>query len=502
MKKSTLSFLTLTGLLTAVPSVLASDVKCASVGATKDGALAEQLLGEGFDHLGFISLNRSFVELTRAKTVNVEAAVSTLDCLEQISRARKNLSLRSYDRELALLLKASKDRGAKQAVLRRYAFRTAVQILSKPKLDEEALMALMPTFTGSSVHVSVMQGLIATKLGKPGMAAKSLEAALRLPKEMKAASELERLKPELKLTLARHHYAMGNTAKALAEYESLYRIGKPMQDALIESGWTRLKSGDYAKAIGLSHEMENGKLVNFFTPEASSIGAIAFVENCRYVESKRMIDRFSVKYAPVAKWLAKSGEIGSLYEAAIARAEGAVGAEMVPEAVWSMWSTSEFFRAEQAAIKASFKEERMAGHWISSEVSDASVKARLLKDLAGLASARETSASAIESHLEKMNRSMAKRIAAESERLRFVSIETNRGAGRDLVYLNASPEAKQVDEKWAKNAQVKSKKGTLSWGKAKLADPKAEMWIDEIGGYEAAQLNRCGLKSAVAVSAK
>ena len=41
----------------------------------------------------------------------------------------------------------------------------------------------------------------------------------------------------------------------------------------------------------------------------------------------------------------------------------------------------------------------------------------------------------------------------------------------------------------------KSYTGKFAWGKVEAEDPKAEMWIDEIGGYEAATLDLCKAKA-------
>src|SRR5690606_21010823 len=120
----------------------------------------------------------------------------------------------------------------------------------------------------------------------------------------------------------------------------------------------------------------------------------------------------------------------------------------------------------------------------------------LLANAGKLPSVRTALASRIEAHLTGLNRSMIDRIAAEGERIRFVSIEANQGAGRDLVYRNANPKIAEVEKKLAKEERkAKSYKGKLAWGKAKKDDPNAELWIDEIGAYEAHTLNRCGAKA-------
>ena len=91
---------------------------------------------------------------------------------------------------------------------------------------------------------------------------------------------------------------------------------------------------------------------------------------------------------------------------------------------------------------------------------------------------------------------MVSRIETESERMRFVRVEANQGAGRDLVYRNANPGLNDVEKKVAKeDRKAKSYQGKLDWGKVNAEDPAAEMWVDEIGNYEASSLDRCKAKA-------
>jgi hypothetical protein len=158
-----------------------------------------------------------------------------------------------------------------------------------------------------------------------------------------------------------------------------------------------------------------------------------------------------------------------------------------------MWSSSDVFTSTQNAIQKSFREEQEASEWIADR--PAGVKTALSFDLKKIPAIRERAVSRIESRLARLNGEMLSRIAKESERLRFVGIEANQGAGRDLVFRNANPELNEVEKDLAKaERKAKSYKGKLAWGKAKKDDPAAEMWVDEIGAYEAHTLNRCEAK--------
>ena len=135
----------------------------------------------------------------------------------------------------------------------------------------------------SSAPKAAIQGLRAAARGDAWYSLSPLKAAIAAIESGSAAASVKALDPDLRLAYARGLYAEGQTAAATTQYEKLFAIGKPMQDALLESAWSRLREQNYPKAIGLSHEMQTGKLAGFFAPEAPAILAIAFVENCRPV---------------------------------------------------------------------------------------------------------------------------------------------------------------------------------------------------------------------------
>lgn len=466
-----------------------------SAPAARWPAIAKDLQKKGFLSLAFSSYSRSL----SSPDLKTSECLSILENLLLIQRERKNLVLpvnASFLTQLSVRLQGNED-GTR--LLQKYvftAFMGNVAAESKGNRNREA--ALLGLMMKSPLHARTAAGLIEARSLNFKAANAYLSAVLKeLNEKGDSPEEIVALKPELKLAFARSLYAMGENQAAINEYESLFRIGAPMQDAIIESAWAQLRDSHYAKAIGLSYELETGKLAKFFVPEASSIRAIALLENCRYAEARRSIERFSTLYSPVVGWLKQSGKIDSLYEAAIARAEKKVGSETIPDQVWAMWSSSDLFASLQNSIRSSFSEERAAREWITSAIKQPNLRVVLERDLHAMAQARSESAQKIENHLMKMNQAMLSRISQESERLRFVRIETNQGAGRDLIYLNAHPEIKKL-EKNLKDPKVATRgKGSLHWGKVKLYNPNAETWTDEIGGFEGQALNRCGMTKEI-----
>ena len=447
----------------------------------------------GYENLAFFSLDRAVrASATKADPTDFTTAIRLLD---QVQARNGLVDLPNYDAELAAAAPRAKTAEAREAIAH-YAFRSILQRIGAGAA--KSTWKLLPLVKANAFYASAAKGLLAAANTDYATAKPALRAAISLATGEKAAFQAE-----LKLARARALYATGDDAGAIAEYESLYKIGAPMQDALIESGWAHLRAKNYVKSIGLGVELATGKLSQFFAPEANSIRAISFVENCRYPAARAAIARFSAEYVPVAEWLrlAARGE-HSLYETAIARSEGAIGAETVPERVWSVWSSSDLFVSLQAGIRAAFAEERDAVSWIGDQ-TDARTKATLAADLKKIPRLRARAASRIESHLAKLDASMASRIARESERLRFVRIEANQGAGRDLVFRNANPGLKEVEERVAKeDRKAKSYRGKLAWGKVVAEDPSTEMWIDEIGSYESTTLDRCKAKARYQADAK
>jgi hypothetical protein len=447
---------------------------------------AKSAADAGHLNLAFFGLDR--VIRNSAKKKDPSEFLAAIGCLDQVQERNPLVDLPNYDRDLTQVAKRAKS-GEAKATLAHYAYRSLLQRIGMGAASVKAARSLLPLVRTSPYFEAVTTGMGASARGEYRTAIPALRKAVALASDEKAT-----FKAELILALARALYATGDDSGAIAQYESLYKIGAPMQDALIESAWAQLRSKNYVKAIGLSYELSTGKLSQFFAPEATSIRAIAFVENCRYSEARGVINRFDTEYQAVDRWL-KSASKGdaSIYETAIARAEGAVGAESVPERVWSMWASSDLFMTVQASIRAAFSEERTAPDWIGDQPQ--ALRAGLVADLKKIPELRARGAARVEAHLEKLNEMMSDRIAREFERTRFVRIEANQGAGRDLVFRNANPGLAEVEKKVAKaDRQAKSYDGKLDWGNVKAEDPKAELWIDEIGNFEAASLDRCKAK--------
>jgi hypothetical protein len=474
-----------------------NSVECAPLSSNSSAATwystGRDLANEGFLNLAYFSMERA----TRDPSANVPTSLAALECLAKIEAKNPIVDLPMNASLLTSLSAKTKAGSSERRALEAYAFRSLLQsIANGAKGNSFAVYRQIFSQPGSLRSSALALMAVA---GSPAGDAKTtnlLRAAISEIENGTAGEEAKALRATFRLSLARNLYASGANPAAAAEYEKLFKIGAPMQDALIESAWSQLRAKNYVKSIGFAFELTTGKLSEFFAPEALSIRAISFVENCRFSEAKQAIAKFDAEYRPLAAWLRTAGSSSSLYETAIARSEEAIGADSIPEKAWSMWSGSDVFTSAQNAIQKSFGEEREAAEWIADRTASAAVKSALNFDLKKIGAIRERATSRIENRLARLNGEMLSRIAKESERLRFVGIEANQGAGRDLVYRNANPELNEVEKDFAKaERKAKSYKGKLAWGKAKKDDPAAEMWVDEIGAYEAHTLNRCQAKA-------
>ncbi len=462
-----------------VPVAGAAEIDCPGVKGTPS-----TLVKEGYLTLAFFALDRQ----VRGKSAPADKAAA-IACIDRVQEKNGLVDLPNYDSQVARLSGQAEFRSQ----VARFAFRSILQRTAAvpAKKLARANATLVSAVKGSKYEAAAQGWMTAMVASQTGAARAALTKA-----SSELADETAALRASLGLALARAHYASGNDAAAIAEYEKLFKIGAPMQDALIESAWAHLRSKNYAKSLGLSVELSTGKLSQFFAPEALAIRAIGFVENCRYAESRGAISSFASTYKPVANWLKKEAP-ASLYETAVARAEGEIGEEAVPSLVWSVWSSSDLFVSLQSGIQKSFVEELEAAEWL---VEDEGLKGAALAnanaDLKKIPGMRARAASRIEKHLASLNASMVSRIDRESERMRFVRVEANQGAGRDIVYRNANPELAKVEKKLKKqDRKAKSYQGKLAWGDAQAEDPKAELWIDEIGNFEAKALDRCKAKA-------
>jgi tetratricopeptide (TPR) repeat protein len=76
-------------------------------------------------------------------------------------------------------------------------------------------------------------------------------------------------------------------------------------DALFEESWAYFMAGDYPRALGNIHTIQAPYFPGSFFPEADILKAVIYFSNCNYEAATTVVARFSKRYQPLRKELAK-----------------------------------------------------------------------------------------------------------------------------------------------------------------------------------------------------
>jgi outer membrane protein assembly factor BamD (BamD/ComL family) len=76
-------------------------------------------------------------------------------------------------------------------------------------------------------------------------------------------------------------------------------------DALFEESWAYFMAGDYPRALGNIHTIQAPYFPGSFFPEADILKAVIYFSNCNYEAATTVVARFSKRYTPLRKELAK-----------------------------------------------------------------------------------------------------------------------------------------------------------------------------------------------------
>jgi hypothetical protein len=76
-------------------------------------------------------------------------------------------------------------------------------------------------------------------------------------------------------------------------------------DALFEESWAYFMAGDYPRALGNIHTIQAPYFPGSFFPEADILKAVIYFSNCNYEAATTVVARFSKRYQPLRKQLAK-----------------------------------------------------------------------------------------------------------------------------------------------------------------------------------------------------
>ncbi len=379
----------------------------------------------------------------------------------------------------------------------------------------ETTLDLEPELTLLKNHVAFEQAaraLIAARDSKDEEVIKAAAVAIASPSGDKAALSLSQdVRDQLRMLSARSHYHLKRWKEAILSYESVRAPSNWFAQAIVEKAWAQLNAGQYQASSSSAHNLMVGKLRAVFSPEPSTIIAIALFENCRYPEALKTVRLFKRFYQPSYAWLFQWRKSASAGEGLYGKALGYLKkTEKVPDPIATEWIRSPVFLAYQQALNGLIDEKRVArevtAYLVRTQASikdksmaraRATLKQQLDRYPAQLAQVEKATIQKIESDLAARNMQMLKLIAETAENAQLVEAEIFNAAGEDMILTNIEKNGGKTRRPASRKGVVAAEKqgATLDWGKLPKgsleSDGDLELWEDELGALWANLDSRC-----------
>lgn len=142
-------------------------------------------------------------------------------------------------------------------------------------------------------------------LNLTGSLKESAEAFEILLAEIEGASDLENMRDQTILNLARVYYENQNFEEAITSYGSLSKNSPFWLDALFEGAWTFTWLKNPNNTLGNLHTVLSPFYVKRFYPEAHILRTISLFKLCYYDEVKTLLKDFSEHFGPDEEKLKK-----------------------------------------------------------------------------------------------------------------------------------------------------------------------------------------------------
>ncbi len=226
----------------------------------------------------------------------------------------------------------------------------------KSKTAKEGLANTVKLLHGAGPYEDFARLTVATAEEKPEGAKILLS---RLVTATDLPSSIENLKNDIRLILARVHYAEGRYPEAAKILDSVDKQNNAFVQSLHLRSWVELARENYTDAIGASFSLQSGAFKETFVPEAWMVAAISLVEICQFPAALRTVGTFKKNYEFTYQWLRehtenKASQSEPLYPRAVSYLRGKRSG--VPQKVISEWIKSPAFLRGQQAINFSFRE--------------------------------------------------------------------------------------------------------------------------------------------------
>ncbi|MGK5086401.1 hypothetical protein WDW86_02490 [Bdellovibrionota bacterium FG-2] len=409
-------------------------------------------------------------------------------------------------------------------------------VISNKRMSQSQLRELVDSAerrSGAGFHYDFARALIASS-------AKDSRAVVQTLKATPVPRDLSHM------LLARSYYALGQYESAAQEFQKVSKNSNELPEVLGELAWTYLMSGQFSRAIGVSHQLRSGCLKRTFVPESLMVSAMAYNELCEYPFALASLELFKMDYGPVYLWLKQPTKAQSeFYKTAV---DYLRGRPEIPEKVLSEWIRSSVFQSYQEeinefigapirwqklatdsrreaqtmrkgltlALTTFIKDYRLARvrlaagevlspqFGIAAEACRTSLRhyQRYLKGLSagrnafvrfekGLPELRRARIALINGHFHERNERMLALLEEIAENNQLIATEIYSGASRDLVWKNAHPEQNHLIE-LRKRTYGQTKDSNWSWGVVRASELEgAELWEDEVGFAQARLRDGC-----------
>ncbi|HUL59608.1 MAG TPA: adventurous gliding motility protein GltC [Anaeromyxobacteraceae bacterium] len=216
------------------------------------------------------------------------------------------------DRYLYLLAKYQFERGralqeAGRASEARSSFDEARRLASRVR--KEAGAAAIPASAGdlpaageegdTYAKARFVDGLVLYAEGDQAGAAESFKEVVRLTNPKRNRRVDPALRELAFLQLARIHYENRQNRYAIFYYDKMPWGGESWLEGLWEASYAHYRIGDYEKALGNLLTLQSPYFKEEYFPESYILKAIIYYENCRYPESRAILEDFSGMFEPV-----------------------------------------------------------------------------------------------------------------------------------------------------------------------------------------------------------
>ncbi|MBS2029153.1 MAG: adventurous gliding motility protein GltC [Deltaproteobacteria bacterium] len=157
-------------------------------------------------------------------------------------------------------------------------------------------------FYGKAKYI---EGLIQFDLGKEPVALEAFKEVVRANNPKSGQPYDEKLRELGFMQLARTHYGNKQNRYAIYYFEKIPAGSDQWLESLFEASWAHFRIGQYEKALGNMITLQAPFFRDEYFPEALILKAVIYYENCRYKESRAILDDFEKIYGPVHDQLDK-----------------------------------------------------------------------------------------------------------------------------------------------------------------------------------------------------